>query len=48
MPLETLQQTACQSTTTTQIFRPAPISPNPTIVTTSTGIIQHQGHQKLW
>ena len=44
MPLETLQQTACQNTTTTQIFRSAPISPNPTIINSSARIIQHPGH----
>ena len=33
MPLETLQQTACQNTTTTLIFRSAPISPNPLLST---------------
>ena len=44
MPLDALQQTACQNTTTTQIFRPAPISPNPTIVNTSARIIQQPGH----
>ena len=48
MPLETLQQTTCQNTTTTQIFRSASISPNPTIVNTSTRIIQHPGHLPLW
>ena len=48
MPLETPQQTVCQNPTTTQIFWSVPISPNQTIVNTSTKIIQHQGHLQLW
>ena len=47
MTLETLQQTACQNTTTTQIFRSAPISPTSTIINTPARIIQHPGHLQL-
>ena len=48
MPLENLQQTVGQDTTTTLIFRSTPINPNTTTVNTSTGTIQHPGHIPFW
>ena len=48
MPLENLQQTVWQDTTTTSIPRSASISPNPATVNTSIGIAQHQGHIQFW